>query len=155
MMLVLALECGLRANEVLSLVVGDFRPDSRTLFVRTLKGGRPREIPLKGKTSTYLEKWILRRSGANNFNEVRQTLKIFPLRYNSYRKAWVRLRPNPKRRGHSLRHAFAVKLYTRSKDIRLVQTALGHKSLSNTQVYLDFCYSQDELRRHLHGESHD
>jgi site-specific recombinase XerD len=36
---------------------------------------------------------------------------------------------------HSLQHFCATKLYQLTKDIRLVQRALAHASVSTTQVY--------------------
>jgi len=36
---------------------------------------------------------------------------------------------------HMLRHTYATELYRQNKDIRLVQKALGHASLSTTMIY--------------------
>ncbi|MEM6489564.1 MAG: tyrosine-type recombinase/integrase, partial [Pseudomonadota bacterium] len=36
---------------------------------------------------------------------------------------------------HALRHAFATQILQGSGDLRAVQTLLGHRSLSSTQVY--------------------
>ena len=36
---------------------------------------------------------------------------------------------------HSLRHAFATRLYEQTHDIRLVQRALGHAHITTTEVY--------------------
>ena len=35
---------------------------------------------------------------------------------------------------HTSRHTFATDLYRRTKNLRLVQKALGHSSLSTTQI---------------------
>jgi len=36
---------------------------------------------------------------------------------------------------HALRHTFATRLYGRTRDLRLVQQALGHRSVTSTEVY--------------------
>lgn len=36
---------------------------------------------------------------------------------------------------HTLRHTFATDLYRETKNIRLVQKALGHSDLSTTMIY--------------------
>ena len=36
---------------------------------------------------------------------------------------------------HMLRHTYATELYRATKDIRLVQKALGHAQLSSTMIY--------------------
>ena len=36
---------------------------------------------------------------------------------------------------HSLRHTVAMNLYRESGDLRLVQTALGHKHITTTEIY--------------------
>ena len=37
---------------------------------------------------------------------------------------------------HTLRHTFATDLYRQTKDIRLVQKALGHADVSTTMIYV-------------------
>ena len=36
---------------------------------------------------------------------------------------------------HSLRHTFATRLRERTKDLRVLQAALGHRHLGTTEVY--------------------
>jgi integrase/recombinase XerD len=36
---------------------------------------------------------------------------------------------------HMLRHTYATELYRQTKDIRLVQKALGHENLATTMIY--------------------
>jgi integrase len=71
---------------------------------------------------------------------------LFPITYNRLRQIWDLYRPVQKK-FHSLRHTFAIQLYKKTKDIRLVQVALGHRNVMNTMIYADYVYSQTELRK--------
>jgi integrase len=48
------------------------------------------------------------------------------------------------RKPHSLRHTFAIRYLRECKDIRKVQVALGHKSITSTMFYLQFVEFQEE-----------
>jgi site-specific recombinase XerC len=37
---------------------------------------------------------------------------------------------------HKLRHSYASELYSRSKNLRVVQENLGHSSIKTTEIYL-------------------
>ena len=39
------------------------------------------------------------------------------------------------RSAHSLRHTFATTLLARTEDLRLVQNAMGHRSIVSTTIY--------------------
>ena len=71
---------------------------------------------------------------------------LFPIGYHRLRQIWDWYRPVPKK-FHSLRHTFAIRLYRKTKDLRLVQVALGHRNITNTMVYADYVYSQQELKK--------
>lgn len=132
----LSLKTGGRAQEILNIRKDDLNQYDETVFIRGLKGSNDREIPLP---SQFFKKLM---SYAKTVSDER----LFPITYNRFRQIWDQYRP-VKKKLHSLRHTFAIQLYKKRKDIRLVQVALGHRNVMNTMIYADYVYSQTELRK--------
>jgi integrase len=133
------LHTGARACEALALRGADLNRHDKTVFIRGSKGSRDREIPL----SKGLFKLVASLPCADDG-------RIFPISYQRLDQIWREWRPVTKKL-HSLRHTFAIGLYKKSKDLKLVQSALGHKSITTTMIYADYIYSTEELRRALTG----
>jgi integrase/recombinase XerC len=136
LILLLALRTGGRAQELLNLTRADLNSYDETVFIRGLKGSNDREIPLPSKLYQTLSKYA----------EAQSTNQIFPITYCRLYQIWEHYRTVPKK-FHSLRHTFAIRLYQKTKDIRLVQVALGHRNITNTMIYADYVYSQHELKK--------
>lgn len=136
-MLLFMLKVGPRPKELLNLTWGDIN-DGR-VFIRTLKNGRNRSIPLSKELMERLDAL-----GPGNSTE-----HIFKIKSCQFRNIWVTFRPC-KKKLHSLRHTFAVNLYrAASYDLRLVQLALGHKNLTTTSVYLEIELNETAFRKAL------
>jgi site-specific recombinase XerD len=132
----LALRTGARAQELLNVNRSDLNAFEETILIRGLKGSSDREIPLPRPLFQRLM----------DFVKITDQEKIFDVTYNRFRDIWVAYRPVPKKL-HALRHTFAIRLFKKTKDLRLVQMALGHRNITNTMVYADYVYSQSELRK--------
>lgn len=132
------LEAGLRAGEIIAL-----RPehlDMRTcrLFVREGKGAKDRVLwvtdVLRDLIGTWLERrpeseWLFPTRGGGQINTryLRTMVKHYAV------KAGI---PEAERvTPHVLRHTFATDLLRETKNIRLVQKALGHSDVSTTMIY--------------------
>ncbi len=135
-LLSLGLRTGARAQELLNLQKTDLNAYDQTIFVRGIKGSNDREIPLHSRFFEDLHRYTESVSGT----------KLFDIGYQRLYQIWEFYRPVPKK-FHSLRHTFAIELYQKTKDLRLVQVALGHRNITNTMIYADYVYSQQELRR--------
>lgn len=133
-LLLLALYTGARATELLNLSFEDLNDEYQSVFIKGIKGSNDREIPLPG----WLYKEVSRIQSPSR--------SMFPISYNRLRQIWHFYRPTQKK-FHSLRHTFAIRLYKKSKDIRLLQVALGHRNITNTMIYADYLYTQEELRK--------
>lgn len=132
----IAIRTGARATEILNLQKSDLNSYDETIFIRGIKNSNDREIPVPSE----LFKTLLRYS-----EEVKGT-RLFPITYDRLYQIWEFYRPVEKK-FHSLRHTFAIELYQKTKDLRLVQVALGHRNITNTMIYADYVYSQTELRK--------
>jgi len=136
-LMLVMLDCGLRAREALQLAVRDIDWQSGKVKVRQGKGRKDRVLWLNEQALDWLRKWRERRPGPGAL--LFTTLAGKPLRDNYLRvmvkrygqKAGIGKDVHP----HMLRHTFATDLYRETKNIRLVQKALGHASLGTTMIY--------------------
>lgn len=150
LIILLALECGLRASEVLGITVGDFDETEKTVFIRSLKGSMPRVLPIRKTLADSIRQMVLSKNpNVCELSMVDKDCKVFDIGYNRLEQVWRMMRPSPNKTFHSLRHTFAVQTYLRTRDIKLVQTALGHKNIDNTMVYVNFVYANSSLRKAL------
>lgn len=140
LMIDLLLYSGLRAGELLSIRKSDLQAN-RLLLVKTTKMGQERELPLRQDIYERLVEYAKDKS----WNEY-----LFPISYNRLGDIWRYYSPIRKKL-HSLRHTFAIQLYNKTRDIRLVQKALGHKYLSTTLIYSDYCDYAQDLRKAMCG----
>ena len=132
-----ALKTGARAQEILNLRVNDLSSYDQTLFIRGLKGSNDREIPITKDIFRRLELHVGSKSSIE---------PVFDIGYQRLYQIWDLYRPCRKS-FHSLRHTFAIHLYKKTRDLRLVQVALGHRNINNTMVYADYIYSKEELKK--------
>lgn len=134
-MLLTALHSGARATELLNLLWTDINIETGEIFLRTLKGGKPRPVVVPKVIRAALERL-----------KALSPERPFAISYNRLSEIWGIYRP-VKKPFKALRHSFAMRAYDRTKDIRFVQRALGHKSINNTMVYLDYEYSTQEFKK--------
>lgn len=131
------LDAGLRASEALKLTVYDLDWHSGKLKVRQGKGNKDRILWLNEDCLLLVRQW--REIKPDNTQTLFTSLDGKPLidRYlramvkRYARKAGIAKDVHP----HMLRHTFATDLYRETKNIRLVQKALGHSNLTSTMIY--------------------
>ncbi len=138
----LAYSCGLRAEEIVSLDLGD--PDFESETLRTTgKGDKTRVVPIGEPAQRALRRYldsarhalapasdepalfVSRRGRRLSASDVRRRLEKW------VREAAVAGRVSP----HTLRHSFATHLLEGGADLRSIQELLGHSSVSTTQIY--------------------
>lgn len=132
----IGLVTGARACELLTITKKDLFEQNFSIQIIGRKGSRPREIPVTKEFFKALQLYS---------SQMKPDELLFKFKWTTVRKYWCKYRPA--RKGmHSLRHTFAVRLFKKTRDIRLVSMALGHKALQNTMIYAQFVYTDEELR---------
>ncbi len=136
LLLLLALKTGARPSELLLLKKIDLNKFEKSVLIKGLKNSNDREIPLAPKIFSELIK----------YSETVKSDFIFTISYERF----VQIFKFYKSTDHSLkalRHTFALELYKKCRDIRIVQQALGHKAISSTEKYQTYLYNQNQLRK--------
>jgi len=149
----LMLNAGLRSAEVVAIRHRDIEWSSSQLKVRNGKGGRDRILWLSDEDLCLLRQCAEAQGKCSPSSLIFQTRlgKAIDTRFlramleKKGRLAGLIKRVHP----HLLRHTFATDLLRATRNIYLVQKALGHSSIQTTQVYLHLV--DDELEVALKG----
>lgn len=136
LLLLLAMKTGARAQEMLNLTKEDINYQEKSLYIKTLKNGQDRELPVHPKIFSELLRYLKTVQGD----------LLFPISYRRFVQIWEMYRP-VKKCLHSLRHSRAISVYKKSRSIHLVKTMLGHKSAITSNCYLEFVESTEQLRK--------
>jgi integrase/recombinase XerC len=131
-----AMYTGARASEVLNIRFQDLNPNLCAVKIFGIKDSNDRVIPIP--------QWLFQLISALP----RITEHPFDITYPRLDQIWRGYRTT-KKKFHALRHTFAIRLYRRTKDLRLVQKALGHRSVSNTLIYLEYVHNQEDMQKIL------
>jgi integrase/recombinase XerC len=133
---------GLRVGELVGLNLADMDLDTGLATVRG-KGKRERLALFGPPALAALRRWLAER------DRLTSRARSQPAMYLNKRGTRLSTRSvgrllekylaqaglDPRTSPHSLRHSFATHLLDRGADIRSVQELLGHRSLTNTQIY--------------------
>lgn len=133
------LNTGARVTEALNVRVCDLYDEDQTVHIRGIKGSSDRELPLSPALFGALKRLVSDSTG---------NAPVFDISYSRVRQIWDLYRPANKKI-HCLRHTFAINLYKKHRDLRLVQIALGHRNINNTIVYAEYVYKSGELKEKM------
>jgi len=124
---------GLRVSELVNLKVEDLNVADKSGWVRRGKGAKDRLFVLSENLAKELQEYLQGKENKYIFSkeEPLTTRNIQKIIKGTKTRAGIAKRVTP----HTMRHSFATHLLEQGTDIRLIQTLLGHSSLSTTQVY--------------------
>lgn len=137
-------QMGLRAIEVARLRCEDIDWFERLAGIRGKygQGTITRTVSIPGEAYEALDRYlkdsprvgpVIRAHGTNKPLTAQHVSKIVARLMN---KAGLKTGPADGISGHALRHTFAQDLVDAGIDVRIVQTALGHLSLTTTETYV-------------------
>ncbi len=158
----LMVNCGLRVSEVSNLKPGDLNLSKGNLRVTNGKGGVDRDIPIPEATVNILKDWKKRKPDSDYFFStvrdnksggtytMKQKSKTWTIKYSSSRGSKLSVRSIQSmikniasRAGlkknispHTLRHTFGTEFYRSTRNIEALRMALGHSSITTTQIYI-------------------
>ncbi len=147
LLICVAMETGLRVQEIADLCCGDIeaKGDRMAVVVRNGKGGKPRLVTVRKEFIALAAEYL-----AWKRSKGEPTSKDDPLFSTNGRRMSKRALQKSYRRSieragimqppgvgiHSIRHTYASFLLKASKfNLRLVQRQLGHASMRTTEVY--------------------
>jgi len=136
LMLQLCYTCGLRANELVCIQIGDLSIDRDQIIIHG-KGKKDRILKIQDSVKSLLglysknrkeEDWLFPGQLSGEHISIRSAEKILG---SACVKAGIFGRHNL----HKLRHSFGTHLLERGVDIRIIQVLMGHASSKTTEIY--------------------
>ena len=137
MCLTLIYACGLRLNECLSLRLEDIDSDRMVVRIVNGKGNKMRQVPLPEHILIKLRQyWRIERPDTWLFQSPKtgkpvSASAIQAAFRDARQKAGIKKKATP----HTLRHCYATHLLENRVDTRIIQSVLGHKNASSTNIY--------------------
>lgn len=135
---------GMRVSELVSLPKSVFIGSPELILIRG-KGNKERMVPISKIALSAVKKYLLEMKKTNI--ELYKSDFLFPSRskkgHLNREKFFLIIKEIANNAGlnaqyvspHKIRHAFASHLLSNGADLRVIQTLLGHKNLSTTEIY--------------------
>lgn len=149
--LMLFIDTGIRANELIGIRVEDVNLKEGTILIRNTKTYFERTVPIQKKMKDQLKKWLSIRGAAED-KELFITLDGTAL---SKRQVQTRVSIYGKKANitnvrcspHTLRHTFAKLCVMNGANVFQLQQILGHTTLDMTKTYVNL-FSKDVQKGH-------
>ena len=147
--------CGLRVSELCSLCLSDLYREEEFIKVSG-KGGKQRLVPLSSRAIEELNAYLAERShvnirpGCEDFIFISERrgkplsrITVFHIVKELATLAGIEKSVSP----HTFRHSFATHLLEGGANLRVIQSMLGHESISTTEIYTHI--DRSRLRREI------
>jgi type 1 fimbriae regulatory protein FimB len=141
---------GLRVSELCQLKLSDINLELAEIYVHRLKGSDGGPHPLFNGETGAIRAWLAERAEMNVpadcetlfVSERRQPMSRFTINVMIDKVATVAGLEGLDIHPHSLRHSCGYSLVNKGTDIRVIQSYLGHRSISSTVRYTKLNHKQ-------------
>lgn len=149
--MLLLLETGIRANELVGITIDDIRWEDSMILVRNTKGHRERLVPFQAKMKAQLKKYLKIR-GTCETDALFVTIDSTPISKRQLQNRITYYGQEAKIKNvrcscHTFRHTFAKLCVKQGAGIFELQQILGHTSMEMVRVYVNL-YSDDVKDKH-------
>jgi integrase len=136
---------GLRASEIVRLMLSDFDWINETFTVRRAKRGRVQQFPIQFEVGEAILRYLQRARPLCNCRNLFVTLNP-PFRPVRSSTLWDIVAPRMKSLGiqsenfgaHSLRHSCATELLRKGSSLKEIADLLGHRTLDSVSIYAKY-----------------
>ena len=145
----IAYYCALRVSEIGLLELEDFNDIKNELYCKRLKGSNNNTIRIENKdVLRAFRRYLRKREGKSSYIFLSRVGKpISRKTLDRYMKEYCEkagIKDKTKWRFHTLKHTRAIDLAECGCDLKDIQYWLGHKEISNTQIYFEYTTQQQE-----------
>lgn len=164
LIILLGLDCGLRATETVHLKIGDIDSQKMIITIRNSKRGKTRKVKMSHMVLDSLREYFKVYCDPKNwskndylFKSSHTNHKSDPISTNTLHN-WFRNHLKQKSfcseniSYHDLRHSFATMMLENGCDLFLLKKLLGHSSLSSTARYIHYTTKDVEAAFSLSDE---
>ena len=149
--------CGIRVTELISLKYSNVYFDEQFIIVKG-KGDKQRLVPISQKAIQDIRNYLIDRHHIKVQKGFEDTLflnrrgnglsriMVFHIIKEQAEIAGIKKNISP----HTLRHSFATHLLEGGANLRIIQTMLGHESITTTEIYthIDREFLRKEIIEH-------
>jgi site-specific recombinase XerD len=147
------IDAGLRVGELVALRPEHLNMMTCQLVVRDGKGARDRVLWISADLRDEVGEWLERRPTSSWLFPTRDGDPVSTRYVRSMVKRMALKAGLPEAdriTPHTLRHTFATQILRQTRNIRTVQEALGHSSVSTTQIYTHLVNGEvEDAMRHV------
>lgn len=148
---------GIRVSELINLKISDINFKGGYMKVEG-KGSKQRLVPISSEQQKQIQMYMLDRNLTkvkrgeedilflSRFGARLTRIMVLTIVKEAATKAGIVKIVSP----HTLRHSFATHLLEEGANLRVIQTLLGHESITTTEVYTHL--SQQHLRKEVVGK---